>query len=41
MMTTADIVDNNDGPIVDVNTGAAVGPLDFGAGHINPNSHGS
>lgn len=37
MMTTADISDNANGTIIDMTTGIAGTPLDFGAGHINPN----
>ncbi|KAL7206512.1 hypothetical protein ACSBR2_019264 [Camellia fascicularis] len=37
MMTTADVFDNLNGTIIDIATGAAGTPLDFGAGHVNPN----
>ncbi|TXG64321.1 hypothetical protein EZV62_011315 [Acer yangbiense] len=37
MMTTANIYDNANGIIVDMDNGAAGTPLDFGAGHVNPN----
>ncbi|KAG8474107.1 hypothetical protein CXB51_033597 [Gossypium anomalum] len=37
MMTTADVIDNANGRIIDMITGVAGTPLDFGAGHINPN----
>ncbi|ESR36237.1 hypothetical protein CICLE_v10027850mg [Citrus x clementina] len=37
MMTTADVLDNAYDMITDISTGAAGTPLDFGAGHINPN----
>ncbi|KAA3462942.1 subtilisin-like protease SBT1.7 [Gossypium australe] len=37
MMTTADVIDNANGRIIDMTTGVAGTPLDFGAGHINPN----
>lgn len=37
MMTTADIIDNANGGIIDMITGVPGTPLDFGAGHINPN----
>ncbi|KAK3195773.1 hypothetical protein Dsin_027083 [Dipteronia sinensis] len=37
MMTTANIYDNANGIIVDMDIGAAGTPLDFGAGHVNPN----
>ncbi|KAF8405005.1 hypothetical protein HHK36_009900 [Tetracentron sinense] len=37
MMTTADVIDNAGGTIIDVITGVAGTPLDFGAGHVNPN----
>lgn len=37
MMTTADLVDNAKGGIIDMTTGTAGTPLDFGGGHINPN----
>ncbi|XP_074374889.1 subtilisin-like protease SBT1.7 [Apium graveolens] len=36
MMTTADIFDNSNGPILDMSTEIAT-PLDYGAGHVNPN----
>ena len=37
MMTTAYLHDNTKGLIKDMTTGVAGTPLDFGAGHINPN----
>ncbi|OMO63217.1 hypothetical protein COLO4_32640 [Corchorus olitorius] len=37
MMTTAYVTDNTNGRIIDMTTGVAGTPLDFGAGHINPN----
>ncbi|KAL8100090.1 hypothetical protein AgCh_032376 [Apium graveolens] len=37
MMTTADIFDNSNGAIIDMTTGVAGTPLDYGAGHVNPN----
>ncbi|KAJ0976885.1 hypothetical protein J5N97_012359 [Dioscorea zingiberensis] len=37
MMTTADITDNTGSPIIDMNSRATGSPLDYGAGHINPN----
>ncbi|KAH1072266.1 hypothetical protein J1N35_024594 [Gossypium stocksii] len=37
MMTTADVIDNANGGIIDMITGVSGTPLDFGAGHINPN----
>ncbi|CAL5378877.1 unnamed protein product [Camellia sinensis] len=37
MMTTADVFDDLNGTIIDIATGAAGTPLDFGAGHVNPN----
>ncbi|PIA24699.1 hypothetical protein AQUCO_103500001v1 [Aquilegia coerulea] len=37
MMTTADVVDNANGRIVDSDNGMSGTPLDFGSGHINPN----
>ncbi|KAI9182817.1 hypothetical protein LWI28_029166 [Acer negundo] len=37
MMTTANIYDNANGIIMDMITGTAGTPLDFGAGHVNPN----
>ncbi|RVW49782.1 Subtilisin-like protease SBT1.5 [Vitis vinifera] len=37
MMTTAYLLDNTQGPIMDMTTGVSGTPLDFGAGHINPN----
>ncbi|XVF67569.1 hypothetical protein PTKIN_Ptkin10aG0131400 [Pterospermum kingtungense] len=37
MMTTADVIDNANGRIIDMTTGVPGTPLDFGAGHINPN----
>ncbi|XP_059663986.1 subtilisin-like protease SBT3 [Cornus florida] len=36
MMTTAYVIDNANGPIIDTTTKVAGTPLDFGAGHINP-----
>jgi hypothetical protein len=36
-MTTADVMDNADGRIIDMTTEVAGTPLDFGAGHVNPN----
>ncbi|XWS62917.1 hypothetical protein CRYUN_Cryun06bG0051600 [Craigia yunnanensis] len=36
MMTTADVIDNTNGRIIDMITGVP-GTLDFGAEHINPN----
>ncbi|KAK1430312.1 hypothetical protein QVD17_12961 [Tagetes erecta] len=37
MMTTADILDNNQSVIFDMTTGEHGTPLDYGAGHVNPN----
>ncbi|PIA56495.1 hypothetical protein AQUCO_00700675v1 [Aquilegia coerulea] len=37
MMTTADVIDNMNGQIVDMADGMSATPLDFGAGHVNPN----
>ncbi|KAK2977873.1 hypothetical protein RJ640_020217 [Escallonia rubra] len=37
LMTTAYVVDNSDTPIEDQGTGLPATPLDFGAGHIDPN----
>ncbi|KAF5197891.1 Subtilisin-like protease SBT1.7 [Thalictrum thalictroides] len=37
MMTTADVIDNANGHIVDSANGMSGTPLDFGSGHINPN----
>ncbi|KAF9602788.1 hypothetical protein IFM89_031557 [Coptis chinensis] len=37
MMTTADVIDNQNEQILDISTGTAGTPLDFGAGHVNPN----
>lgn len=37
MMATADILDNANNPIMDIITGVAGTPLDFGGGHVNPN----
>ncbi|KAF2321117.1 hypothetical protein GH714_034080 [Hevea brasiliensis] len=37
MMTTADVTDNANGRIIDMTTAVAGTPLDFGAGHLNPN----
>lgn len=37
MMATADIFDNSNDPIIEMTTGVAGTPLDFGAGHVNPN----
>ncbi|XP_059654551.1 subtilisin-like protease SBT3 [Cornus florida] len=36
MMTTTYVIDNANGPIIDMTTGVAGIPLDFGAGHVNP-----
>ncbi|XP_059652890.1 subtilisin-like protease SBT3 [Cornus florida] len=36
MMTTAYVIDNAKGPIIDMTTRVAGTPLDYGAGHINP-----
>ncbi|XP_065871828.1 subtilisin-like protease SBT3 [Euphorbia lathyris] len=37
MMTTAYVKDNTNGIIMDMTTGVAGTPLDFGAGHVDPN----
>ncbi|KAI3755299.1 hypothetical protein L1987_55095 [Smallanthus sonchifolius] len=37
MMTTADVLDNNKSVITDMMTGVQGNPLDYGAGHVNPN----
>ncbi|KAM7482497.1 hypothetical protein LguiB_007080 [Lonicera macranthoides] len=37
MMTTANILDNTNGHIIDMTSGVAGTPLDFGAGQVNPN----
>ncbi|KAM0939931.1 putative tripeptidyl-peptidase II [Dioscorea sansibarensis] len=37
MMTTADIADNTGKPIIDMYSGIAGSPLEYGAGHVNPN----
>ncbi|KAF6166711.1 hypothetical protein GIB67_028501 [Kingdonia uniflora] len=37
MMTTADIIDNANGAIIDIITGISGTPLDYGAGQVNPN----
>ncbi|KAL6010745.1 hypothetical protein ACLOJK_001187 [Asimina triloba] len=37
LMTTASLTDNTHGPILDMETGAAATPLDYGAGHVDPN----
>ncbi|WCJ17717.1 Subtilisin-like protease [Euphorbia peplus] len=37
MMTTAYVKDNANGVIMDMTTGVAGTPLDFGAGHVDPN----
>ncbi|XP_015892876.3 subtilisin-like protease SBT3 [Ziziphus jujuba] len=37
MMTSADVVDNTGNPIIDMTSKVAGTPLDFGAGHVNPN----
>ncbi|KAK9112749.1 hypothetical protein Scep_020268 [Stephania cephalantha] len=37
IMTTADVVDNTNGVITDMATGKQGTPLDYGAGHVNPN----
>ena len=37
MMTTAYILDNNQSIIMDMTTGEQGNPLDYGAGHVNPN----
>ncbi|KAI3755404.1 hypothetical protein L1987_55202 [Smallanthus sonchifolius] len=37
MMTTADILDNNRSIIMDMTTREQGTPLDYGAGHVNPN----
>ncbi|CAK9181233.1 unnamed protein product [Ilex paraguariensis] len=36
-MTTADILDNVNDPIIDMITRVAGTPLDFGGGHVDPN----
>lgn len=36
MMTTADILDNTNGTIIDMTTEIAGTPLDYGSGHVNP-----
>ncbi|XP_057493812.1 subtilisin-like protease SBT3 [Actinidia eriantha] len=36
MMTTAYVIDNANGSIIDMTTGVAGTPLDYGAGHIDP-----
>ncbi|CAN1307440.1 Subtilisin-like protease SBT1.7 [Linum perenne] len=38
MMTSTYITDNIGGTIIDMTTGVGGTPLDFGAGHVNPNS---
>lgn len=38
MMTTAHIIDNTGKPITDMVDSIVASPLDFGGGHINPNS---
>ncbi|KAK9135967.1 hypothetical protein Syun_015297 [Stephania yunnanensis] len=37
MMTTADLLDNTNGVIIDMASGKSGTPLDYGAGHVNPN----
>ncbi|XWS39944.1 hypothetical protein CRYUN_Cryun18bG0097800 [Craigia yunnanensis] len=37
MMTTVDVIDNANGRIIDMTSKVPGTPLDFGAGHINPN----
>lgn len=37
MMTTTSLRDNAHGMIIDMTTGVAGPPLDFGSGHVNPN----
>ncbi|XP_068661904.1 subtilisin-like protease SBT3 [Aristolochia californica] len=37
MMTTAYVIDNTYGPILDMTTGTSATPLDFGGGHVDPN----
>ncbi|RWR85485.1 subtilisin-like protein protease SBT1.7 [Cinnamomum micranthum f. kanehirae] len=37
LMTTAFLMDNTHGPILDMSTGTSATPLDFGGGHVNPN----
>ncbi|KAF9599983.1 hypothetical protein IFM89_002018 [Coptis chinensis] len=37
MMTTADVIDNTNGQIIDASSRTSGTPLDFGAGHVNPN----
>lgn len=37
MMTTADVVDNTGNPIIDMTSNVSGTPLDFGAGHVDPN----
>ncbi|PIA56500.1 hypothetical protein AQUCO_00700680v1 [Aquilegia coerulea] len=37
MMTTADVINNENGRIIDLANGMSGTPLDFGSGHINPN----
>ena len=37
MMTSADVIDNTNGRIIDMITGVPGSPLDFRAGHTNPN----
>ncbi|KAJ0925655.1 putative cucumisin [Helianthus annuus] len=38
MMTTADILDNNNDIIIDMITSKPGTSLDYGAGHVNPNN---